>query len=458
MKYFLSNLRKVLLLTVAYTFLPGASAAAQDVTPAEYQARRTRVMHELSDGILLLHARSSEKAMAEWGFVQDASFLYFSGLSTLRGAILALDGPRQEARLFIPPAALSFGLEFDVAEVEANDRSAREHGLASIEVWDEFLPWMRTRLAEDAARVYLDGPRRPEATGAPPGLRAVSGDFTLWRSAINDALPDAEVVSAKVTLQRLRWAKSPAEIGLLEENAEATASALGAVLRTLRPGMTQRQAESVVVSACLEAGAQGPSFWPWTMSGPNAHTEQLFQAFSRYDQMNRSMLAGETVRVDIGCADGLYGADVGRTLPVSGRFTAGQRETWGLLLAGYRAGLGVMRAGVALDDIRAASVAEVQRLQAELQTDQGKEAARVLLDRGLAVWHIHGIGIESGEEAVDPLANGAVIAYEPTVEVGPDAFYLEDMILVTETGYRVLSSGLPYTADEIEARMANPAR
>jgi len=40
------------------------------------------------------------------------------------------------------------------------------------------------------------------------------------------------------------------------------------------------------------------------------------------------------------------------------------------------------------------------------------------------------------------------------VEVGPDAFYLEDMILVTETGHRILSSGLPYTADEIERRMS----
>ena len=112
-----------------------------------------------------------------------------------------------------------------------------------------------------------------------------------------------------------------------------------------------------------------------------------------------------------------------------------------------------MRAGVTLDAIRGASVAEIRRLQSGLQTDQGREAARVLLTRGLSVWHIHGVGIESGEEAVDPLVPGAVIAYEPTVEVGSDAFYLEDMILVTETGHRILSAGLPYTADEIERRM-----
>lgn len=49
---------------------------------------------------------------------------------------------------------------------------------------------------------------------------------------------------------------------------------------------------------------------------------------------------------------------------------------------------------------------------------------------------------------------GAVIAFEPMFSVGADAFYLEDMILVTQNGYEVLSAGLPYSAVEIEALMA----
>ena len=208
----------------------------------------------------------------------------------------------------------------------------------------------------------------------------------------------------------------------------------------------------------MRGGGQGPSFWPWTMSGPNAHTGQLVRAFFRYDHLDRVMGAGELVRVDIGCAGGHYGADVGRTLPVAGRFSPGQRETWDLLIAGYRAGLRAIRAQVGLDEVRRASVDEIARRQAELRTQQGRAAADLLLSRGESVWHIHGVGIESGEEAVDPLTDGAVIAYEPTFEVGPDAFYLEDMILVTATGHRVLSVGLPYTADEIEALMMEGRR
>ena len=46
------------------------------------------------------------------------------------------------------------------------------------------------------------------------------------------------------------------------------------------------------------------------------------------------------------------------------------------------------------------------------------------------------------------------IAFEPMFSAGADAFYLEDMILVTESGHEVLSAGLPYAAEEIEAVMA----
>lgn len=447
--------RGLILIALASPLALWGPARAQERTSEAFAERRARVMLELDDGILLLHARTAEKDMEQWGFIQDASFLYFSGLPNLAGAILALDGPRQQARLFVPPAPVSFGVEVEGHGIGTGPRAAREHGFASVEPWDRFVPWLRSRLAEEAGRLYLDGSRRAEATGAPPGMRPVAGDRTLWREAVEEAFPDITIVSASTTIQRLRWAKSPAEVDILSRNAQATVFALKAVAEELSPGMTQREAESLVVAACVRAGAQGPSFWPWTMSGPNAHTGQLVRAFFQYGHLNRTMRATELVRVDIGCAGGWYGADVGRTLPVDGSFGPGQREAWNLLIAGYRAGLQAIKATVTLDEVRQASVDEITRLQPGLLTDQGQEAARILLARGTSVWHIHGVGIESGEEAVDPLADGAVIAYEPTIEVGADAFYLEDMILVTETGHRILSAGLPYTAEEIEGMMAS---
>ena len=72
---------------------------AAPIPAAEYENRRSRLIQALPDGLTLLHARSEPKSMEEWGFFQDPSFYYFTGLWDLPEAILALDGPAGEAHL-----------------------------------------------------------------------------------------------------------------------------------------------------------------------------------------------------------------------------------------------------------------------------------------------------------------------------------------------------------------------
>ena len=154
-------------------------------------------------------------------------------------------------------------------------------------------------------------------------------------------------------------------------------------------------------------------------------------------------------RVDIGCHGENYGADVGRTIPASGAFTSEQAELWDLLIAGYLAGLDAMADGVAVTYVRTASRARVREVGAGLTSDAAR-AAVAQLDADSA-WHLHGVGIASGEDALPELQSGAVIAYEPMLIVGDDAFYLVDMILITNDGHEVLSDGLPYHAADLQA-------
>ena len=250
------------------------------------------------------------------------------------------------------------------------------------------------------------------------------------------------------------FVKSSAEVAVLRDNARATAVAVRAAMHAVTPGVRQRQVEMRAAQACLDAGAVGPSFWPWTMSGPNAHIPMLVRSVHSYDQLDRTMKAGETVRIDLGCTNHGYGGDVGRTVPVSGKFTAGQSEIWNLLIDAYRAGMRAMRPGVSIAQVMATSRAEIERRSGSLETTEGKEAARILLaPNGMAGWSLHSVGVESGETVLETLVAGAVIAFEPIFSVGADAYYLEDMIHITATGAEVLSAGLPYTAAEIEAAM-----
>jgi Xaa-Pro aminopeptidase len=428
-------------------------AEAPEIATEEYIARRSELLPAIPDGVLVLHARPVEKTMEQWGFVQDPAFQYYSGLTEVPGAILALDGVSEEAHLFLPPAPMSFGMSVEGVVPAPGATTATAYGVSTARPWTEFRAWLRSRVYNEATAVYLDEPRRPEATGAPSGTPPLAGDRALWRAWISETVPSATLRSAKDLIVEQRAVKSMAEIAILERNAQTTAASLIAVARVLSPGVRQRETEAAMVTACLQTGGQGPSFWPWTMSGPNAHVGALGSAFFRYDQGDRVAEAGELVRVDIGCAGGGYGADVGRTLPVSGTFTDDQAEAWDLLITGYLAGLEAMQDGISVTAIRAASQAAVESRRADLRTPGGVAAADAIRDGGDGTWHIHSVGIEGGEVLPQTLKTGMVLAYEPGFSVGADAYYLEDMVLVTDSGHRVLSASLPYWAVDIEELM-----
>ena len=192
------------------------------------------------------------------------------------------------------------------------------------------------------------------------------------------------------------------------------------------------------------------------MSGPNNSINRLVRSFYDYEHLNRSMQAEELVRVDVGCGGGSYGGDVGRTVPVSGKFTKEQSEIWDLFVAGYHAGLQAIKPGVTTSAVFAAGRMGITQGSKQLQTAAGRKAAVQMLNKESGIdWHLHGVGIESGEAALDTLKEGSVFAFEPMFAFGPDAYYLEDMIVVTADGHEVLSAGLPYTSKEIVKAMTD---
>jgi Xaa-Pro aminopeptidase len=222
----------------------------------------------------------------------------------------------------------------------------------------------------------------------------------------------------------------------------------------LRAGRRQREAELDVLAACVNAGASGVSFWPLLMTGPNSNLELGLNALADYRFLDRSMKVGELSRVDVGCAQEHYEGDVGRTAPVSGVFDEGQSEAWNLLIASYRAGLRAIKPGLTPEDVFAVSKREAERIRPTLRTRFGKRTADLLLaPAGTADWALHGVGISSSEWNPDTLRAGNVLAFEPNLVVDGVGLYLEDMVLVTRTGAEVLTTGLPYTAKEIEAVM-----
>jgi Xaa-Pro aminopeptidase len=425
-----------------------AMGTAHGAIPASaYIARRAAALTAIRTDLLIVPSRASFLADDQLGFVQTADFQYLTGLDELVGAVLVLDGSTSVSTLFVQPRnplLTRVGIDPDAA-------SARRLGLTAIQAIDTLEPWLRQRFAKLPSTAYVapTDVRGPVAAPLP-----MAGSVARWQAWLT-TLGAARVTSAIGVLRPLRDVKDGNEIALLREVGRTSGEAFMAGLRSLAPNKWQHDTELTVVNACRAAGARGVSFWPWTMSGPNADFHSLWNSFVAYDHVDRQMQAGEVVRVDVGCQVDHYMGDVGRTAPVSGTFTTGQREAWDLFIAGYRAGLQTIKAQVNAKAVYDAALTEVRRRAPSLTTVQGRHAAETLLGpKGTEAWELHGVGLDDAEGLPEVLRAGMVVAYELMYTVDGDGFYLEDMIAVTTTGFELLTPGLPYAAREIEAAMA----
>lgn len=432
----------VVLFAVALT----ATVARAQIQPSAYPIRRGAAMARIGSDVLIVPSRASFLADDQLGYVQAADFQYLTGLDELVGAVLVLDGASSTSTLFVGPRNpwLTRGV------IAPDAGSARRLGLSGVEPVDALEPWLRQRFTRPDTTVYVAPTDARGAVAAPlPMARSV----VRWQAWLT-SLGATKVMPATNVLRPLRDIKDASELAVLRRVARTSGEAFLAGLRALGPGKWQHETELAVVSACRAAGARGVSFWPWTMSGRNAEFTSLWDSFLAYDHMDRQMKVGEVVRVDVGCQVDHYMGDVGRTAPVSGTFTEGQREAWDLFIAGYRAGLSRIKDRATPKAVYDAALAEVRRLAPALKTPQGKRAAETLLGpKGTEPWQLHGVGLEDAEGLPDVLREGMVVAYELMFTVDGDGFYLEDMIAVKNDGYDILTSGLPYTAREVEAAM-----
>jgi Xaa-Pro aminopeptidase len=439
---------RALLVVLAVASIAGAA----ELPVSEFQARRAEALRRLPDGILLVRSRSfqfhgDQDYLA--GYQQDPNFFYLTGLSSAAGAMLAIDGASKETWLFVPQRLTGVASMMPNLLVTPGADTAKSLGLDRVVERSELSTFLVRR--EEVRRslvLYVPGARGEPAS---PIAGALDDPGMAWSHVLGELWPAARIHDGTALLTEMRLVKSPAEVEVLRRVGMASAAALRAGIGALSPGRPQREAEARVVTACIAAGAEGPSFWPWIMTGDASAFPAPLASLGDYRHLNRVMRAGDVARVDVGCDLDHYKGDVGRTAPVSGRFDPGQRETWELLVAAYRAGLAVFRDGAKSADVFAASLAEVRRRQPTLATPLGRKSAETLLGPdGLGWWEIHGVGLDSAEGMPEVLRAGMTVDFEPIFSVDGQGFYLEDMILVTPTGHEILTPGLPYTADEIE--------
>jgi len=412
--------------------------------------RRQRAAKQFHDGILFVHALSRLDIAAD-GYRQDPYFYYLTGLENSIGGILAIEGKSQESWLFLPskPPFTKSGLK---PPVMPGADAARGLEIDHVVDWSELEGFLAARGSSPLPLYYANDvsgfDEMPANLLSPKAPQAA-----LWVQVILQKWPTFAAKESSDALNALMNVQGPAEVVALRSAAKATVEAFNAGMRTIRPGVSQRSVESAVESACWNAGAHGSSFWPWAMTGENAVFPKPFTSLGRYDHLNAAMRAGDLVRLDVGCEWEHYIGDLGRTVPVSGRYRDDQRETWNIFVAAYRKAAPTLRDGTNVDKVYEVWRTELLSHRAAAKSPLAQHAIDSWSKReNIPHWQIHTTNLVAGWPP-DPFRAGMTVNFEPIASVDGQGFFLEDMYLITKDGAEILTPGVPYTAEEIEAAM-----
>jgi Xaa-Pro aminopeptidase len=421
-----------------------ATTAVEAADRAELKERRQRAAKAFPDGVLLLHSRATIEYEAD-GYREDPAFYYLTGLENAQPAILAIDGKSGQSWLFVAEAKIYAGAAANWA-VKPGSESAEHLGIEHVEDWTKLGKFLDDR-AGSGSKVYY----QPTNAQLPPNLSAGKGDREpSWIQLLQQRWPKLDFQPVGTKLFTVMAVQTPAEQEALRKAAQTTVQAVMAGIRSIAPGVSQRTVELAVVQACWKAGARGVSFWPWAMAGENGVFPKPFESMFRYDHLETTMKAGDLVRLDVGCEWGHYQGDLGRTIPVSGKYSDEQREIWNLFVAAYQAGVRQLREGRTEDQVFEAWKQELLAHRDSVKSALAKQAIENWTERkNVPYWQMHTMNLDAGY--IDgPLRAGMTIDFEPIASVGGQGYYLEDMFLITKDGAEKLTPGVPYSAEEIE--------
>jgi len=199
-------------------------------------------------------------------------------------------------------------------------------------------------------------------------------------------------------------------------------------------------------------GSEAEAYAPIVGAGPNSTA-------LHYDRLGRKIQDGDIVVLDVGAQYSGYAADITRTLPANGKFTARQREIYDIVLGAQNAALAALKPGA---DMCRKGKNSVYKLAYEYINSHGKDQN----GKSLGQYFIHGLGHNIGLDVHDPgdsckpLMVGQVVTVEPGIYIPEEnlGVRIEDDILITDSGYEMLSGKLPRTAEEVEKIMAEGAK
>ena len=270
--------------------------------------------------------------------------------------------------------------------------------------------------------------------------------------AVQQRYPAHTLHRAQPLMKRLRMITMPLEVELLQIACNITEKAFKRVLKTVKPGVWEYEVEAEIMYEFLRNRATGHAYSPIIASGNNANV-------LHYNQNNQQCKAGDLLLMDFGAEYANYAADLTRTIPVSGRFTARQRAVYDAVLRVMKAAKKLLQPGSNLISYHKAvgDVMENELLQLGLITtedvkkqDPDWPAYKKYFMHGTS--HHLGLDVHDLMDRYATFQVGMVFTVEPGIYIPEEGFgiRLENDVWIREEGVLDLMANIPLEAEEIE--------
>ncbi len=274
------------------------------------------------------------------------------------------------------------------------------------------------------------------------------------RKVMHD-FPLHKYVRSSPILHALRVPKSKIELDLLSKAIDITNKGFLRALKFIKPGVWEYEIEAELTHEYMINRGTGHAYEPIVATGENA-------CVLHYISNEAQCKAGELVLMDCAAEYANYNADLTRTVPVSGKFSARQKSVYNAVLRVHRAAANLMTAGTVLNDlnneVRKIMEAELIKLRLLKAADVKKQDKdnplyKKYFPHGTA--HFLGLDVHDVGNRFDKLKAGAVLTCEPGIYIREEnlGIRIENNLLVTKGKPIDLMANIPIEAEEIESIM-----
>ena len=270
----------------------------------------------------------------------------------------------------------------------------------------------------------------------------------IFANEIKNKYPQVIMKNLSNKITPLRMVKSEQEIAEMQKAIEITINGVKSLMNNAKAGMKEYQLEAYFDFECKTRGVKDLAFTTIAAVGKNA-------TILHYVENNSELKDGDLILFDLGAQWNLYNADITRTFPVNGKFTDRQKEVYEAVLRVNKAVIEKIKPGVDYKELNIWAKNLIAEECIRLGIIKEKEEVSKYY------WHSigHSLGLDTHDIEMQgrefTFTEGMVFTVEPGIYISEESIgiRIEDDVLVTKDGCRVLTKNMIKEVSEIEEFM-----